>query len=224
MEDAWIKLYFKTFDNMKSSELNKIMRLLNFPDRFKKKGRLAYYTLTHKTGAIVLVGFYLDNSIDPNSFFVNYFAQCLYVPFCTYNFSLGDRIGSYWQIDRMPDIQDKINNFDVFNELNTFEDFLAILKKHPYYGSKTGRDVYFAFTNYILKDYGKSEYFLDKIISLRKRDHHNLFSYEIENAQFLKDCIEKCNYDKGINQILLWQAQTINGLGLKLSFSENHNM
>ncbi len=217
MEDAWIKLYFKTFDNMKSSELNKIMRLLNFPDRFKKKGRLAYYTLTHKTGAIVLVGFYLDNSIDPNSFFVNYFAQCLYVPFCTYNFSLGDRIGSYWQIDRMPDLQDKINNFDVFNELNTFEDFLAILKKHPYYGLKTGRDVYFAFTNYILKDYGKSEYFLDKIISLRKRDHHNLFSYEIENAQFLKDCIEKCNYDKGINQILLWQAQTINGLGLRLS-------
>lgn len=217
MEDAWIKLYFKTFDNMKSSELNKIMRLLNFPDRFKKKGRLAYYTLTHKTGEIVLVGFYLDNSIDPNSFFVNYFAQCLYVPFCTYNFSLGDRIGSYWQIDRMPDLQDKINNFDVFNELNTFEDFLAILKKHPYYGLKTGRDVYFAFTNYILKDYGKSEYFLDKIISLRKRDHHNLFSYEIENAQFLKDCIEKCNYDKGINQILLWQAQTINGLGLRLS-------
>ncbi|MEE1384418.1 MAG: hypothetical protein U0K29_00030 [Prevotella sp.] len=202
---------------MKSSELNKIMRLLNFPDIFKKKGRLAYYTLTHKTGAIVLVGFYLDNSIDPNSFFVNYFAQCLYVPFCTYNFSLGDRIGSYWQIDRMPDLQDKINNFDVFNELNTFEDFLAILKKHPYYGSKTGRDVYFAFTNYILKDYGKSEYFLDKIISLKKRDNHNLFSHEIENVQFLKDCIEKCNYDKGINQILLWQAQTINGLGLRLS-------
>ena len=205
---------------MKSSELSKIMKKLIFPNKFKKKGRLAYYTLTHKTGAIVLVGFYLDNSIDPNSFFVNYFAQCLYVPFCTYNFSLGDRIGSYWQIDRMPDLQDKINNIDVFNELNTFEDFLAILKKHPYYGSKTGRDVYFAFTNYILKDYGKSEYFLDKIISLRKRDHHNLFSYEIENAQFLKDCIEKCNYDKGINQILLWQAQTINGLGLRLSLSE----
>lgn len=73
---------------MKSTELNKIMRKLIFPDRFKKKGRLAYYTLTHKTGAMVLVGFYLDNSIDPNSFFVNYFAQCLYVPFSTYNFSL----------------------------------------------------------------------------------------------------------------------------------------
>ena len=205
---------------MKSSELSKIMKKLIFPNKFKKKGRLAYYTLTHKTGAIVLVGFYLDNSIDPNSFFVNYFAQCLYVPFCTYNFSLGDRIGSYWQIDRMLDLQDKINNIDVFNELNTFEDFLAILKKHPYYGSKTGRDVYFAFTNYILKDYGKSLSFLDKIISLRKKDDNYLFSHEIENAQFLKDCIEKCNYDKGINQILLWQAQTINGLGLRLSLSE----
>ena len=202
---------------MKSSELNKIMRLLNFPDRFKKKGRLAYYTLTHKTGAIVLVGFYLDNSIDPNSFFVNYFAQCLYVPFCTYNFSLGDRIGSYWQIDRMPDLQDKINNFDVFNELNTFEDFLAILKKHPYYGSKTGRDVYFAFTNYILKDYGKSVYFLDKIISLRKKDDNYLFSHEIENARLIKECIECDDNNKGISLILQWQEQTIKGIGLKIN-------
>lgn len=190
---------------MKSSELNKIMRLLNFPDRFKKKGRLAYYTLTHKTGAIVLVGFYLDNSIDPNSFFVNYFAQCLYVPFCTYNFSLGDRIGSYWQIDRMPDLQDKINNFDVFNELNTFEDFLAILKKHPYYGSKTGRDVYFAFTNYILKDYGKSVYFLDKIISLRKKDDNYLFSHEIENARLIKECNASGDSDKEMTLVLQWQ-------------------
>lgn len=38
------------------------MRKLILPDRFKKKGRLAYYTLAHKTGAMVLVGFYLDNS------------------------------------------------------------------------------------------------------------------------------------------------------------------
>ncbi len=25
--------------------INKIMRMLNFPDRFKKKGRLAYYKM-----------------------------------------------------------------------------------------------------------------------------------------------------------------------------------
>ena len=113
---------------MKSTELNKIMRKLILPDRFKKKGRLAYYTLAHKTGAMVLVGFYLDNSIDPNSFFVNYFAQCLYAPFSTYNFSLGNRLGSYWDINRMSELQDKLNEFDVFDKLNTFEGFLLFRK------------------------------------------------------------------------------------------------
>ena len=100
------------------------MRKLILPDRFKKKGRLAYYTLAHKTGAMVLVGFYLDNSIDPNSFFVNYFAQCLYAPFSTYNFSLGGRLGSYCDINRMSELQDKLNEFDVFDKQNTFEEKL----------------------------------------------------------------------------------------------------
>ena len=190
--------------------------MLNFPDRFKKNGRLAYYTLTHKTGAIVLVGFYSDNSIDQNSFFANYFVQCLYVPFCTYNFSLGDRIGSYWQIDRVQELQDKINKFDVFNELNTFEDFLNMLKKHPYYGSKTGRDAYLALTYYLLKDYGKSEYFLDKIISLRKRNDHDLFSHEIENARLIKKCIECGDTNKGIGIILRWQELTIKEIGINI--------
>lgn len=200
---------------MKSSDLNKIMKMLNFPDRFKKKGRLAYYTLTHRTGAILLVGFYLDNSIDSNSFFVNYFVQCLYVPFCTYDFSLGDRIGSHWQIDRLSELQDKINRFDVFNKLNTFEDFLPLLKKHPYYGSKTGRDVYFALTYYILGKYEKSSHFLGKIISLENRIDHDLFSHEIGNAILIRDCIEKGNYDKGVFKILQWQEQTIKDIGLK---------
>lgn len=186
------------------------------PDKFEKKGRLAYYTLTHRTGAIVLVGFYLDNSIDPNSFFVNYFVQCLYVPFSTYNFSLGDRIGSYWQMDRISELQEKMNEFDVFNELNTFDDFLTILKKHPYYGEKTGRDVYFALTYYILNDYSKSLYFLDKVISLEKRDNHDLFSHEIKIAQLIKDCIVNGDYDRGLSQIIQWQEQTIKGIGLKI--------
>lgn len=190
--------------------------MLIFPDRFTKKGRLAYCTLTHRMGAIVLIGFYLDNSIDPNSFFVNYFAQCLYAPFCTYSFSLGNRIGSHWQIDRIPELQAQINGFDVFNELNTFEDFLAILKKHPYYGSEAGRNVYFALTYYILNEQRKSLHFLDKIISLEKRDNHDLFSNEIENVYLIKDCIEKGDYNRGISQILQWQDQTVKAIGLKI--------
>lgn len=201
---------------MKSSELNKIMRMLTLPDRFKKKRRLAYYTLTHRTGAMVLVGFYLDNSIDPNSFFVNYFAQYLYVPFTTYNFSLGNRIGSYWDIHSMPKLQERMDEFDVFNELNTFDDFLSLLNNHPYYGVKTGRDAYLALTYYILSKYSKSLYFLDKIISLKKKDNHYLFSHEIENARLMKDCIVNGDYDKGISQILQWQEQTIKEIGLKI--------
>ena len=199
---------------MKSTELSKITRKLILPDRFKKKGRLAYYTLAHKTGAMVLVGFYLDNSIDPNSFFVNYFAQCLYAPFSTYNFSLGNRLGSYWDINRMSELQDKLNEFDVFDKLNTFEGFLLFLKKHPYYGSRPGRDGYFALTYYILEDYRKSMFFLKKIISLRKREDYNLFLDKIENARLLKDYIERGDYDKGVSQILEWQEQTMKGIKL----------
>lgn len=116
---------------------------------------------------MVLAGFYLDNSIAPHSFFVNYFAQCLYVPFSTYNFSLGDRVGSYWDISRMSELQDKLNEFDVFDKLNSFDDFLFFLNTHPYYGAS--RDEYFALTYYLLEDYRKSAHFLDEIISLGKR-------------------------------------------------------
>lgn len=201
---------------MKSTELTKLMKKLTLPDKFEKKGRLAYYALTHRTGAMVLVGFYLDSSIDPHSFFVNYFAQCLYVPFTTYNFSLGHRIGSYWQVDRLAVLQECMNKFDVFNELNTFDDFLTLLKSHPYYGSMEGRNLYFALTYYVLNEYRKSLSFLDKIISLEKRDDGYLFTREIENARFVKDCIEREDYDKGIRQILQWQEQTIKDIGLKI--------
>lgn len=201
---------------MKSTELNKIMKKLLLSDKFEKKGRLAYYTLTHRTGAKILVGFYIDNSIDPDSFFVNYFIQCLYAPFCTYDFSLGDRIGSHWQIDRMPKLQAEINGFNLFEKLNTFEDFLVILKTHPYYGAKTGRDIYFALTYYILGEYKQSLLFLDRIISLREGEDNNLFSHEIENAQLMKDYIEDGNYDKGVSQILNWQEQTIKEIGIKI--------
>ena len=60
----------------------------------------------------------------------------------------------------MSELQDKLNEFDVFDKLNTFEDILLFLKKHPYYGSSSGRDEYYALTYYILEDYRKSVSFL----------------------------------------------------------------
>ena len=94
-------------------------------------------------------------------------------------------------------------------------DFSVIFhKKHPYYGSSSGRDEYYALTYYILEDYRKSVSFLDKIISLRKREDYNLFLDKIENARLLKDYIERGDYDKGVSQILEWQEQTMKGIKL----------
>ena len=53
---------------MKALTLNKILRDLTLSDKFTKKGQLAYYIVTHRTGAMVLVGLYLDKSIDSTSF------------------------------------------------------------------------------------------------------------------------------------------------------------
>lgn len=88
---------------------------------------------------------------------------------------------------------------------------------YPYYGSKNNQDEYFALTYYLLEYYRKSVHFLDKIISLNKRDDSNLFLHQIENAQLLKGYIETGEYDKGVSQILQWQEQTIKGIGLKIN-------
>ena len=82
---------------MKTTELNKIIKEIKFADKFIKNGILAYYIIKDKSGASVLIGFYLDSSTDKDSFFLQYFVQCLYVPFSTYNFSLGERIGNHWK-------------------------------------------------------------------------------------------------------------------------------
>ncbi len=202
---------------MKSSELCKICHKLIFQISLRKREGWRIIHCPIRRGQWLLVRIYLDNSIDPNSFFVNYFAQCLYVPFSTYNFSLGNRVGSYWDSNRISELQDCLNEFDVFDKLNSFDDFLLFLDKHPYYGSKNNQDEYFALTYYLLEYYRKSVHFLDKIISLNKRDDSNLFLHQIENAQLLKGYIETGEYDKGVSQILQWQEQTIKGIGLKIN-------
>lgn len=201
---------------MKTSVLNKIMKNLIFPDRFTKKGRLAYYIVSHKTGLMVLVGLYLDNSIDSTSFLVYYFAQCLYEPFNALNFSLGGRIGTYWSIDSTPELQKRINDFDVLNKLNTFDDFLYFLSYHPFYGDKLGRDNYLALTYFIFSQYDKSLFYLNEIISTEKDDNFSSYSQEVKNAQLIKNFIINKNYDKGILQLLQWQSQTIKDIGLKI--------
>lgn len=192
------------------------MKNLILPDKFTKKGRLAYYIVSHKTGLVVLVGLYLDNSIDSTSFIVYYFVQCLYEPFGALNFSLGERIGTYWSIDSTSELQKRINEIANLDELNTFDDFLMFLNNHPFYGDKLSRDSYLALTYLILGHYDKSLFYLDEIISTERDVNFNSCSKEVKNAQLIKSFIIDRDYDKGISQLLQWQSQTIKDLGLKI--------
>lgn len=197
---------------MKTVELNKIMKGLNFPVRFIKMGRLAYTIIEHKTGSKILVGFYLDASLDKDSFKVHYFVQCLFVPFSTYNFSLGDRIGSYFSKRDIELLNNELTNFRKFDSLYSFDDFIAYLENSTYYGNNVERTKYFALTYFIQKDFEKALLNLVEIIKLKSHSNIDWFKEDVLNAEFIKSCIEENNYKKGIEQILKWQSDTVKSL------------
>lgn len=197
---------------MKSAKLNKIITGLNFPVKFIKKGKLAYTIIEHVTGSKILVGFYLDCSLDKDSFRVQYFVQCLFVPFSTYNFSLGDRIGGYWSNRDIELLNNELTNFRKFDSLNLFDDFIPYLENNTYYGDNVGRTKYFALTYFIHKNFERSLLNLTDIIKLKSHPNSDWFKEDILNAEFIKRCIEEDNYQKGIKQLLKWQSDTMKSL------------
>ena len=200
---------------MNTTELNKVMKELTLPTKYTKAGKLAYYRLNHETGASILVGIYLDSSIDSNLFFVQYFVQCLYIPFTTYVFSLGDRIGKHWEVTDIPEINQKLNDFNSFDNLNTFSDFLPYLEQNIYYGESTGRNQCFALTHFVQKNYSKSLQFLNDIIALKNHVNSEWFKQDIKNAEQMKYLIDDGKYQMGIEQILKWQSETTTAIKLR---------
>ncbi len=188
------------------------MKGLNFPVRFIKKGRLAYTIIEHETGSKILVGFYLDSSLDKDSFKVQYFVQCLFVPFSTYNFSLGDRIGSYLSNRDIELLNNELTNFRKFDSLYSFDDFIPYLENSTYYGNNVERTKYFALTYFIQKDFEKALLNLVEIIKLKSHSNIDWFKEDVLNAEFIKSCIDENDYQKGIKQILKWQFDTMKSL------------
>lgn len=197
---------------MKTVEFNKIMKGLNFPVRFIKKGRLAYTIIEHETGSKILVGLYLDSSLEKDSFLVQYFVQCLFVPFSTYNFSLGDRIGSYFSKREIELLNNELTKFRKFDSINSFDDFIPYLENSTYYGDNVGRTNYFALTYFIQKDFDRALLNFAEIIKLKSHSNPDWFKEDILNAEFIKSCIEENDYQKGIKQILKWQIDTMKSL------------
>ena len=109
-------------NNMNKKEKIKIMKQLDLPHYFIKKDNLAYY-ITSKLGLDVVTGIYIDSSIDPENFFVQYFVQPLYIRFPTFIFNFGYRIGSHWTIKDL----EKINlELSILNKFNDFNDFTIV--------------------------------------------------------------------------------------------------
>lgn len=197
---------------MNSADFNKIMNEIDFPNSFIKKGRLAYNLIEHRTGAKLLVGFYLDSSIEKDSYFVQYFVQCLFIPFTTFNFSLGDRIGRYLINEDVKILNNDLKYFTRFDSLNTFDNFILYLENNTYYGHKIGRELYFSLTYFIDNNFEKSLQYLDEIIKFKSHSNSEWFKEDVLIAEFIKSCIEEDNYQKGIEQILIWQNATIKSL------------
>ena len=197
---------------MKTAELNKIIKEIKFEDKFIKNGRLAYYIIKDKSGAAILIGFYLDSSVDKDAFFLQYFVQCLYVPFSTYNFSLGERIGNHWKKEEINDINLSLQNFKKFNFLNSFEDIIPYILNNSYCGHKIGRDEYLAYTYFILGKYSEALQYIEKITALKKHENAEWFKKAIQRAELIKEYIIKNDYDSGIYQLLKWQNETITAL------------
>lgn len=201
---------------MKTSELKKVMKEIELSNHYIKEGKLAYKMIEHHTGLSILLGIYLDNTSNKESFFVQYFAQCLYVPFPTYNFSLGDRIGSYWKIENLLELNQQIKSSISlsFDKIVSFNDFITFMETHPYYGNEVGKFQYLAYTYFILEDYKKSLYYLDKIIKLKEHSNPEWFQDEIVNAEIIKESIICMNYNQGIKHLLDWQERTISNIKL----------
>lgn len=189
------------------------MKQLYFPS-YIKKGRLAYSIIEHESGAKILKGFYLDSSIDKESFFLQYFVQALYRPFPHLNFSLGDRLGGHLKSSEIDKINTILSSFRDFDNLNCFSDYIPFLNSNHFYGAEINKFECYAFQYYLLGDYAKAKNYFKKIINFENSKNPEWFEDSVRIAREFVRFIDSCMYENGIKTLLLWQEETIKSLKL----------
>ena len=198
---------------MIANKRKKILNKLRLPEGFVKLGFFALKTIEHHSGLLIINGFYIDSTVSNiNDFYIHYFSQCLFVPFRTFSFSLGNRIGGSWSVDKIAILQSKLDNFHKFDELRSFEDYINYFKKSSYLGDEVSKHENIAYSLFILHRFDDATDYLSKIISLAVSSKDNWWEAEKQRAQFLLDCIDNNDYAKGIEQLLSWQNETIKSL------------
>lgn len=199
---------------MKQKDKQKIINNLKLPDSFLKQNCCAYQVIKHESGCAIINGFYIDSTDMKDAFFLQYFTQCLFIPFVTFSFNLGDRIGSYWTLNSLQRLQSEIERFTVFDRLLSFEDFIRYATKHNYYGNKVAKYEDLACSLFAIDKMYDAKTYLLKMIHIINKSNDNWYDAEKERAQFLLQQIQTENRISGIEKLLLWQETTINNLGI----------
>jgi hypothetical protein len=197
---------------MNITQLTKVLTKICLPDFFNKKGKLAYYSVS-ENDYIILIGIYLNRTIDEESFLVEYFIQPLFFPFHTFTFSFGERIGSYWKKGDVTKIEKELSQL---KQLTSFDEIANIIETR-FSGVTRG---YFhqclCFINYIQGNIDKAKLEINKLII---EDERGIPKWREDEIQKSKEILELI--DRGELGICLrnWQQSTIKDLRMDKQFS-----
>ena len=192
---------------MKAKDKLNIIKKLSLPPYFIKKGTMAYYFVEEKEMK-VLVGLCLNSVFDKEKFFIEYFVQPLFIPFDTFNLTIGKRIGNYWIKDNIS----LINKSLIFNKIDSFKNLLLWVKKN--FDTKTIYQYQFLGYLYLLQDEPEKA-----ILELKKglEDINEIPEWKLVEVERIKTIINfiKINDNSSIFKLFQqWQNETIQKLKL----------
>jgi len=196
---------------MTSTERTKILKKINLPSFFTKRGPLAFYVIEND-GFKILVGLYIDSTLDKDNFFVQYFIQPLFIPFPTYVFTIGKRIGGHWSLQDIKKIENAISNI---GELKSFEDIKETLRTA--YGNleSSYKHQLLGYIHLIFNEFELANFELQKIVKSKSQDSPKWKTDEIERVNNILTCINNSEYEKAKYILIKWQETTISSLKFK---------
>lgn len=197
---------------MNSSAKTAILKKIKLPEYFTKKGSLAYYLIENK-GFYFLVGILLDSSIDKDRFFIQYFIQPLFIPFPTFALTLGNRIGGYWRVEDLSEIEKALSDIifpQNWNEVVNYleKEFKGF--KHDYLRQTLAYSAFFEGNN-------KQAYKILKKISSQNREGLPVWKInEIQRIDTAIAYLDKQNYEELYKTLYHSQNVTIAANKLKI--------
>ncbi|MBR6639925.1 MAG: hypothetical protein IKL35_06150 [Muribaculaceae bacterium] len=205
---------------MKKSEKTKVAKYLANELSLKHDGVKAYRIISHN-GFKTAMGVFIDTiSYMPEGFRLYFWCQCLYIPFPSFDLSIGnlDDINGKWEDILPPNFANKIKPiYQKYSKIETLNDLITSLENRtiPYTASINNKYELYAYTHLILGNYNKSLAYLDKIIELEDEDIYDWVQEQIARAKTIKEYIQKNDIEKALETLKEWQTYTINNLKLK---------